>query len=732
MHLRHNRSALGAILLACCLALSGLALTAPSGAQAASAPRSRPVATITPATVTGGNQVTLSLHGFAARELLHVFVSGISRPIAALRADRFGALVRVRLRLPYAVPAGLQRITIVGARSYASASTLVTFRAVAVSVSLGASSATHGGTVLVTCHNFAPGELVTIRLSGVRTVLAVVRASAAGAIARRVTIPSSAGFGLHALYVTGATSLRTSAVAFMVARQQTSVAPSQTQTVTAVSQASAILSASTSSVVAGKTLLLSGHKFTANETVAISINGMAGALATVHASATGTLSVHVTIPATLARGIHIITATGLSSHLSAIVVVYVSASTTITPVPTATVTPSLTLTALPGSTILLSCNHFAANEAISITINGITTPLSVVTATATGDVVAHVTLPATLATGAYTITATGATSHLTATTIVDVGFSLTSGALPTTSTPVTPSLTVAVAQGSSLLFTGLHFSAREAITLALQGVSTRLAVVYASDSGALFARLTVPTWLAPGTYTLVAVGASSQRAVSLTFTVVAASAASAPTPLPTTPTTATITSTVTTVTAGSTITFTCSNFAPGEAISLTLNGAATPLAVVRASASGSVVVRLTLSSGLAPGVYTLAAVGATTRVVAATAFTVVQASTEASVTLSTSTSTVTPTTTVTTTPGLPVTVSCHNFTPGEAIVLSLSGQATPLAIIHASASGSATARIVIPTGVSLGQYAFTAVGVSSLRSVTFSLVLVATASMSSS
>lgn len=732
MHLRRNFPVLGAILLACLLALNSLALAAPHGAQAASTPRTRPVATITPATVTGGHQVTLSLHGFAAREVLHVFVSGISRPIVALRADRFGALVRARIRLPYAVPAGVQRITIVGARSYASASTLVVFRAVAVSVSLDTSSARRGRTVLVTGRSFAPRELVTIRLSGVRTVLAVVRASASGTLVERVTIPSSASFGLHALYVTGATSLRTSAVAFVVAQRQTSVAQGQTQAVTAVSQSSATLSAATSSLAAGDTLLVSGHKFMANETVTININGMATALATVQASATGTLSVHVTIPATLAAGVHIVTATGLSSHLTAIVVVYVSVSTTITPAPTTTVTPSLTLTALPGNTVLLSGNRFAASEAISFTINGLATPLAVVTATATGDVVARVTLPATLATGAYTITATGATSQLTATTIVDVGFSLTSAAVPTTTAPVTPSLTVAVAQGSSVLFTGLHFSAREAITLALQGVSTRLAVVYASASGALFARLSIPTWLAPGAYTLVAVGASSQRAVTLTFTVVAASAASAPTPAPTAPATATITSTVTTVTAGSVITFTGRNFAPGEAISLTLNSAATPIAVVRASASGSVVVRLTLSPGLAPGVYTLAAVGASTRVAASAAFTVVQASAEASVTLSTSTSTVTSTTTVTTAPGVPVTVSCRNFTPGEAIVLSLSGQTTPLAIIHASASGSATTRIVIPTGTSLGQYAFTVIGVNSLRSVTFSLALVATATAGSS
>lgn len=64
---------------------------------------------------------------------------------------------------------------------------------------------------------------------------------------------------------------------------------------------------------------------------------------------------------------------------------------------------------------------------------------------------------------------------------------------------------------------------------------------------------------------------------------------------------------------GSAVTLSLRNFAAGESVVLSFNNTATPLMVVHASSTGTVVVRLTISANVAPGLHTIVAVGTTSQ-----------------------------------------------------------------------------------------------------------------------
>jgi hypothetical protein len=191
---------------------------------------------------------------------------------------------------------------------------------------------------------------------------------------------------------------------------------------TAGSMAGARLTTSTTVVKAGATLVVTGYNFMAGETVALSINGGADQLAMVHASAFGAVFARLTLPTTLTSGLHLLTATGLSSHVTAFIIVGVSggaapaqgASTEETQSYAAIMATSTTVAR--GKAITLRLRNFAAAETIALSFDNAATPLMVIHASSTGTAFVRLTIAATESRGLHTITAVGA-SHVALTAI---------------------------------------------------------------------------------------------------------------------------------------------------------------------------------------------------------------------------------------------------------------------------------------------------------------------------
>lgn len=176
------------------------------------------------------------------------------------------------------------------------------------------------------------------------------------------------------------------------------------------------LTSKTTIVQAGSTLQVSGFNFTAGEAVALSIDGGTNALAVVHASALGTLVARLAVPARLTSGLHLITATGLASHVRGYIAIVVTGGSAPAPVAAATTQASAVMMAnvgivARGSAVTLSLRNFAAGESVVLSFNNTATPLMVVHASSTGTAVVRLTISANVAPGLHTIVAVGTTSQ---------------------------------------------------------------------------------------------------------------------------------------------------------------------------------------------------------------------------------------------------------------------------------------------------------------------------------
>src|SRR5262249_26049016 len=156
------------------------------------------------------------------------------------------------------------------------------------------------------------------------------------------------------------------------------------------------------------TLVVTGFNFMAGEAVALSINGGADQLAVVHASTLGAVFARLKVPATLTSGLHLVTATGLTSHVTAFIVILVSGGAAPVPAAAAPTQASATMmasgtTVARGSAVTLTLRNFAASEAIALSFNNNATPLTVIHASSTGTVVVRLSIAASVALGFHTI-----------------------------------------------------------------------------------------------------------------------------------------------------------------------------------------------------------------------------------------------------------------------------------------------------------------------------------------
>ncbi len=219
--------------------------------------------------------------------------------------------------------------------------------------------------------------------------------------------------------------------------------------------------------------------------------GAGPATSTVKATATGTVTSKATATGTVTSKA---TATGTAKP---------GATTTRTMTPTVRATLALTPTvANRGGVVTLSGAGFAPNETVDITITA-TTPV-----TATGKADANgllsatgVSLPYSLAPGAYRVTAQGAASKRLARGRVTVQ-------------QLTPSITLSPATaspGGTVTVTGKGFGLQEQVTLALNGAALMtMPAAITTTNGAFTATFVAPSTLLRGSNTISAIGNQSR------------------------------------------------------------------------------------------------------------------------------------------------------------------------------------------------------------------------------
>lgn len=166
---------------------------------------------------------------------------------------------------------------------------------------------------------------------------------------------------------------------------------------------------------------------------------------------------------------------------------------------TITVTPTVTNR---GGLITVSGSNFGPSERITMTMDGVSAPLEVITATAQGALPpTGVSIPYSVPAGAHTLRVAGANSAHTATSIIMVQH--LAPAISLNLTTVSPGTTVTVS--------GSGFGRQEQITLALNGAAILTAPpVITTTNGSFTANVTVLDSLLRGLNTISAIGNESR------------------------------------------------------------------------------------------------------------------------------------------------------------------------------------------------------------------------------
>lgn len=348
------------------------------------------------------------------------------------------------------------------------------------------------------------------------------------------------------------------------------------------------------------------------------------------------------------------------------------------PAASVAVTPTV---AAPGTEVTESETGYTAWETVNIVVSGLGNPLTTAVAGADGVVPAtRVVLPYTLAAGGHTLTLTGASSYRSAST-------------PLTLSTVVATLVVSptsIMQGSTVTLTGANWAPQEPVSITLDGAAAPLTVAKANADGTLPATaLTIPYSWTASQHTFAATGAVSTRLATAPVTVGATSASLSVTPAATNH--------------GGLVTVQGSNFAPAEAVTLTIDGVITPLAVQTTNAQGVLpLTGLSIPYGIAAGAHVLSARGSVSQRTASASITVVALT--PSLVLSAATAG----------PGTAVTVTGNGFGRQEQVTLALNGEAlaTSPGVISAY-NGAFTALVVLPPSLLHGANTISAIGADS-------------------
>jgi hypothetical protein len=375
------------------IAVTGTAAPAATGTPAATAtPLPTPTLTVTPLTSVRGGAVAVSGAGFAPDERVDIAIDGVPTALAVITATATGALPSTPVTIPYAATAGERTLTATGAASRRIATAHLTLTRVAATLVATPATTSRGGTTTLSGANWAPGEAITVTLSGVTTPITVVQATAQGAFPiTTVTIPYAAARGTQTLTAMGAVSKRTATA---------------TLTLAAVTATFAVAPAATNR---GGLITLSGGSFAPSEAVTITVDGVITPLATITATAQGTLSATgVSIPYSVPVGPHTLRATGALSKRAAAAGITIVA-----------LTPSISLSpaaAGPGTTVTVTGQGFGRQERVTLALNGEAVTTTAPITTTNGAFSVAVVVPGTVLRGQNTVSADGNASRVTAVT----------------------------------------------------------------------------------------------------------------------------------------------------------------------------------------------------------------------------------------------------------------------------------------------------------------------------
>ena len=274
--------------------------------------------------------------------------------------------------------------------------------------------------VTVAGSGFAANEAVQFSFDG-GPPAATVRASLAGVVPQTVLrVPAVISAGAHNIVARGISSGRTALAPLSL------VAP--------------ILAVAPATVIAGRQITVALRGYASGDSVVLLLSGLPGNLGVVPADGAGARQLPVTIPPTIAAGVHVITAYGELSKRTASAQLSVVAAA---PTPVA----AAALSVVPGSVVqggqlTVSGAGFVANEGVQISLNPGGVPTTSAQATADGLLPATIlTIPPTLGAGVYQVVAIGTSSKRTGLAGVRVLPAPTATSTPIpTATPV-PTLT---------------------------------------------------------------------------------------------------------------------------------------------------------------------------------------------------------------------------------------------------------------------------------------------------
>ncbi len=348
--------------------------------------------TLSPASAPAGDVVTVSGSGYTPGEQVNIYFDGdTGQRVGYLPADIHGEFVG-RITVPSSATMG-QHTIVASQDNGPSATSTVTVTQRVVNVSVSSQSVTPGTVVTVSGSGFKSGEIVDIRWDSENGPLLGYRtADSSGSFTGRVTVPTTASAGDHALFAKGRITKATASATIHVTAPQVSVFPT-TQTT-------------------GKVVSVAGSGFQPNEIVDIRWNGPSGRLlGYVTASNTGTVSGKVTVPAGTVPGDYSIVMIGRTSKATG------TANLTVTGA-TVTVIPAQ---AAPGTVVAVNGSGFGSGERVNIRWNGPSGRLlGYRTTTSGGAMSGRVTIPADATPGTYTLHLQGQTSGIVGSVTVTV------------------------------------------------------------------------------------------------------------------------------------------------------------------------------------------------------------------------------------------------------------------------------------------------------------------------
>ncbi|HXZ06211.1 MAG TPA: PQQ-binding-like beta-propeller repeat protein [Ktedonobacteraceae bacterium] len=334
--------------------------------------------------------------------------------------------------------------------------------------------------------------------------------------------------------------------------------------------------------IAGTTATLTGNAFGVGENVNIywsysTKSGTGTLLATVPANSTGSFSYTFNVPSGSPVGRITVAGTGQSSNMTAL------SSFTIYP-------PTLALAPVQGSagtSLSLSAYGFFANEQVNFYWNGGKKALGFATTNGVGYFApTTITVPAGSTPGSYTVTATGQTSNISATSKFTV--IAPNSTLSSISGPV----------GENVNMSGQGYAPGEMVNILWNysgpGTGTSVAQITAGVAGAFVGSLIVPA-VATGLYPVAAVGMTSNFVSQNTFSVGNGLVAS-PTSTP----------------PGTNVTISGMGFHKNESVTINLDSSSGPLlATATADNNGNISQSITIPGSTSPGSHNLVGLGLT-------------------------------------------------------------------------------------------------------------------------